>query len=160
MELTIEENKLVEYAKEALIKYNTVRHSRGGVDTLYSFILSDSGKMYDGACYESKLAHLSICAERHVIANMILAESYKAKIKSIIIADPVPEVQEIGTQPCGSCRHQIWVHGNPETGVILMQYILGKKGWTFPKTEKFLIKDLYPYPYEFKEGLWDNFEPK
>lgn len=74
MELTPEEIKLVEYAKEALVRYNTMRHSRGGVDTLYSFILSDSGKIHDGACYESKVAHLSICAERHAIANMILAD--------------------------------------------------------------------------------------
>lgn len=160
MDLTPEEKRLVEYAKEALVKYNTMRHSRGSVDTLYSFILSDSGKIYDGACYESKLAHLSICAERHAIANMILAESYKAKIKSIIVADPVPEVQEKSTPPCGSCRHLIWAHGYPETSVILIQYIMGKKGWTFPKIEKYTIKYFYPYPFEVKEGLWDNFEPK
>jgi len=41
-----------------------------------------------------------------------------------------------------------------------MQYIMGKSGWTFPKLEKHLIKDLYPHPFNPKPGLWDNFQPK
>ncbi len=159
VELTPEEKKLVEYAKEAVIKYNKIRHANGGIDTLYSFLLSDSEKIHDGACYEPNLAHATVCGERHAIANKILQESYKAKIKSIVVADPVPEEQEHGTPPCGTCRHLIWSQGTPETTVILMQYIQGKDGWTFPKIEKYLAKDFYPYPYEPKEGLWDNFQP-
>ena len=89
-----EEEKLVEYVKEAIVKYNKVRHANGGIDTLYSFLLSDSGKMYDGASYEPNIAHASVCGERCAIANMVLQESYKAKIKSIVVADPVPNVQE------------------------------------------------------------------
>lgn len=154
MELIPEEKRLVDYSKETIIKYNKIRHAHDGIDTLYSFLLSDNGKIYDGACYESNLSHASICAERHAIANMILQESYKAKIKSIVIADPVPELQEMSTPPCGTCRHLIWTHGVPETSVILMQYIQGKDGWTFPKIEKCTIKDFYPHPYEPKEGLW------
>lgn len=159
-ELTSDELKLIDYSKEAIVKYNKIRHEKGGIDTLYSFLLSDSGKIHDGACYEPNIAQATVCGERHAIANMILQESYKAKIKSIVVADPVPEVQEHGSPPCGTCRHLIWSHGTPETTVILMQYIQGKDGWTFPKTEKLTAKDLYPYPYEPKEGLWDNFEPK
>jgi hypothetical protein len=97
IKLTPEEKRLVEYTKDAIVRYNTIRHSNGGIDTLYSFLMSDSGKIHDGACYEPN--HASICGERHAIANMILQESYKAKIKSIIGADPVPEVQEHGTPP-------------------------------------------------------------
>jgi len=154
--LTLEEKRLIEYAKEAIVQYNQIRHAHGGIATLYSFLLSDSGKIHDGACYEPNLAHATVCGERHAIANMILQESYKAKIKSIVVADPVPAVQEHGTPPCGTCRHLIWSHGTPATTVILLQYIQGKDGWTFPQLEKYTAQDFYPLPYEPKEGLWDN----
>jgi len=98
--LSPEEDQLVEYAKEAVARYNTIRHATGGIDTLYSFILSDSGMIHDGACYETYLGHASVCGERHAIANMVLRESYAAKIKSIVVADPVPAAQENGTTPC------------------------------------------------------------
>ena|SRR5579859_4507884 len=156
MELSTEEQKLVEHVKKTIAKYNKIRHENGGIDTLYAFILSDKGNLHDGACYEPNIRHATVCGERHAITNMILQESYKAKIKSIVIADPVPDVQEHGTPPCGTCRHLIWSHGTPETSVILLQYIQGKDGWTFPKLEKYTAKDFYPLPYEPKEGLWDN----
>ncbi len=156
-DFTSEEKRLVEYAKEAIVKYNTLRHAKGDIDTLYGFVLSDSGAIYDGACYEPKP---TICGERHAIANMVLQESNKAKIKSILVADPVPDVQEHGTAPCGTCRQIIWQQGTPETSVILLQYIQGKEGWTFPQIEKYAISELYPHPYEPKEGLWDNWQPK
>jgi cytidine deaminase len=159
-EMTADEMKLVEYSKEAIIKYNKIRHSNGGIDTLYAFLLSDRGNIYDGASFEPNIAHASVCAERCAIANMVLQESYKAKIKSIVVADPVPEVQEKSTPPCGTCRHLIWSHGTTDTTVILMQYIQGKNGWTFPKIEKYGIQDFYPFPYEPIEGLWDNWQPK
>ena len=160
LNLTPDEKRLVEYSQEAIVKYNKIRHANGGIDTLYAFVLSDKGKIYDGASYEPNIAHASVCGERCAIANMVLQESYKAKIKSIVVADPVPEVQEYGTPPCGTCRHLIWSHGVPETTVILMQYIQGKEGWTFPKLEKYTIKDFYPLPYEPKDGIWDNWQPK
>jgi cytidine deaminase len=160
IELTFDEKRLVEHAKEAVVRYNQSRHANGGIDTLYSFLLSDSGKIHDGACYEPNPSHAIVCGERHAIANLILQESYKAKIKSIVVADPVPEVQDYGTPPCGTCRHLIWSQGTPETIVILMQYIQGKDGWTFPKLEKYTIKDFYPLPYEPKEELWNNWQPK
>ena len=151
--LTPEEARLVEHAVEAVAKYNSIRHSRGGIDTLYSFILSDSGAIHDGACYEAYLGHAGICGERHAIANMILRESYAAKIESIVVADPVPAVQEEGTPPCGTCRHQIWSHGSPATTVILLQYIRESDGWTFPKQEKYSIGELYPHPSP-NQSLW------
>src|SRR3990167_10089028 len=108
--LTPEEKRLTEYAKEAIVKYNNMRHVNGGIDTLYAFVLSNNGKIHDGASYEPNIAHASVCGERCAIANMVLQESYKVKIKSIVIADPVPEVQEHGTPPCGTCRHLILFH--------------------------------------------------
>jgi cytidine deaminase len=160
MDFTSEEQRLIEYAKEAIVEYNKIRHARGGIDTLYAFLLSDSGKIHDGACYESSLTHATVCGERHAIANMILQESYAARINSIVVADPVPEIQEHSRPPCGTCRHLIWSHGTPETTVILMQYIQRKEGWTFPKLEKYTIKDFYSLPFEEKEGLWDNWQPE
>lgn len=155
MELTLEEQKLVDHAKEAIVKYNTMRHTKGDIDTLYGFVLSDGGEIYDGACYEPKP---TICGERHAIATMVLHESNKAKIKSILVADPVPDVQKSGTPPCGTCRQIIWQQGAPDTTIILLQYIQGKNGYMFPKIEKYTIAELYPHPYEPKEGLWDNWE--
>ncbi len=160
VQLTPEEKKLIEYSKKAIVKYNKIRRANGGMDTLYSFLISDSGRVYDGACFEPNISHATVCGERHAIANMILHESYKAKIKSIVVADPVPEVQKNGTPPCGTCRHLIWSHGTPETTVILMQYVQAKDGWTFPKIEKYTARDFYPHPYEPIEGLWDNWQPK
>lgn len=157
---TPDETKLVEYAKTSVVKYNRIRHQHGGIDTLYSFLLSENGQTYDGASFEPNLAHASVCAERQAIANLILQESYQAKIKSIVVADPVPSIQENSTPPCGTCRHLIWTYGYPDTSVILMQYLQGKTNWTFPKLEKYLIRDLYPHPYEPKPNLWDNFHPK
>ena len=155
IKLTADEKRLVNHAKKAITKYNKMRHKKGSIDTLYSFLMSDSGKIHDGACFEPNIAQATICGERHAIANMVLNEAYQAKIKSIVIADPVPEVQKKSTPPCGTCRHLIWQFGTPQTSVILMQYIQRKKDWIFPKMEKHLIKNLYPYPYEPVEGLWD-----
>lgn len=157
---TSDEEKLVEYAKAGVIKYNQIRHQHGGIDTLYSFLLSENGQYYDGASFEPNLSHASVCAERQAISNLILQESYQAKIKSIVVADPVPSIQDQSTPPCGTCRHLIWTYGYPDTSVILMQYIQGKTDWTFPKLEKYLIKDLYPHPFDPKPDLWDTFQPK
>lgn len=161
IKLTPNEKRLVDYSKKAIVKYNKMRHKKGGIDTLYSFLMSDSGKIYDGACFEPNINHAVVCGERHAITNMIMKESYSAKIKTIVVADPVPKVQKKNTPPCGTCRHLIWACGTPTTTVVLMQYILGKKGWTFPKTQKYTIKELYPHPYEpADQSIWDNFVPQ
>lgn len=157
--LTSDEKRLLAYSKKAVVKNNKMRHKNGGIDTLYSFLVSHSGKIHDGACLETNLAHAVVCAERHAIANMILQESYQAKIKSIVVAAPFPKLQQHGTPPCGTCRHLIGEFGAPGTTVVLLQYIQGQNGWTFPKFEKFAIKELYPLPYQPVEGLWNNYVP-
>ena len=152
--LTPSEKNLVAHAKKAIVKYNKLRKSKGGIDTLYAFVLSGSGKIHDGACLEAKISHATVCGERHAIANMVLGESYKAKIKSVVVADPVPSVQKRSTPPCATCRHLLWEIGTPPTSQLLLQYIQKKNGWVFPKLEKHTIKKLYPYPYEPIEGIW------
>ena len=153
--LSSDEKKLVEHAKKAIIKYNKMRHVKGGIDTLYSFLMTDNGKIYDGACFESNLDQAIICGERHAIANMIMGEGYKTKIKSIVVADPVPKVQEKDTTPCSICRHLIQEFGTPETSVICMQYVQEKNNWIFPKMNKYSLKELNQHPYDPNESLWD-----
>ena len=153
-DLTQNELLLVDHAKQAIVRYNKQRHARGGKDTLYSFLLSESGNIYDGAAFEPKISHAVVCGERHAIATLVMNEAYESKITSIIVADPVPSVQKNFTPPCGTCRHLIWQFGSPDTSVILMQYIQGLDDWTFPLMKKLTIEALYPYPYEPVEGLW------
>lgn len=144
---TSDEKKLIDHAKKAVVRYNRLRKQKAGIDTLYAFVMSDSGKIYDGACLETNLSHTNICGERHAIANMILKETYKAKVKIVVVADPVPRLQKHDSTPCGTCRHLIREFGKPDTTVICMQYIQRKKDWIFPKIEKHKIKELYPRPY-------------
>lgn len=142
-----DEKKLIEYAQKSVVKYNRLRKAKRGIDTLYAFVMSNSGKIYDGACFETSISGGVICGERHAIANMILAESYQAKVKLIVVADPVPRVQKSSSTPCGVCRHVIWEKSTSETTIICMQYIQQKNSWIFPKIEKYKIKDIYPRPY-------------
>lgn len=70
IDLTSEEKRLLEYAKEAIVKYNKIRHANDGIDTLYSFLLPDSGTIHDGACYEPNLAHAhGMRNESELLAN-------------------------------------------------------------------------------------------
>ncbi len=158
-ELTTTEQALLEHAKAGVARYNTRRHARGGIDTLYAFLVTTEGNRYDGAAFEPNLAHATVCGERHALANMVMNEGYGSKIASIVIADPVPTQQVRGTPPCGTCRHLIWQFGTPQTSVLLVQYIQHQDedaalSWTFPRIEKHLIRDLYPYPYEPNPDLW------
>lgn len=153
------ENKLLEYSKTQIKKYNTQRLARRGQDTLYSFLITEEGAIYDGAAFEPFVAQATVCGERHAIANMVMNEAYKTKIESIVIADPVPRLQPHGTFPCGTCREIISQFGKPETSVLLLQYIredLPKEGptWIFPKVERFLMKELYTFPYTPDPNLW------
>lgn len=50
--MTADEIKLVEYSKKAIVKYNKIRHANAGIDTLYVFLLSEAGKVYDGASFK------------------------------------------------------------------------------------------------------------
>ena len=152
MKLTKNEQRLVDHSKKAITKYNSQRKAMGEFDTIYAFVLSDSGKIYDGACLESNSG--SVCAERAAIANMVLNEAYSSKIASIVVFDPVPKVQKESTTPCGTCRVVILECGSPDTTVICGQYIQLKDSWKFvPKMEKYTIKELYPKPYT--KVKWD-----
>jgi len=145
---------LVEHAKTRVVEYNTLRLAVGGIDTLYAFIMSDSGHIYNGACLESNNPLGTVCGERHAIANMVLQESCAAKIKHLVVADPVPRVQLHGTTPCGTCREQISNYSLQGTTVLCMQYIQRSSGWEFPQIDKYPMAELFPYPYQPDPDLW------
>jgi len=147
------EKKLIEHAKEAAVKFNKMRKSKGGIDTLYAFVMSYSGKIYDGASFETTISNGVVCGEMQAIANMVLNESYRAKVKCVAVADPVPKIQKSSSTPCGTCRHVIWERGTHNTTVICIQYMQKKDSWIFPKIEKYKIKNLYPHPYV--QVKWD-----
>ncbi len=153
IQLSKDEQKLVDYGKKSVTKYNKQRHARGGIDTIYAFVLSDSGKIYDGACLESTIS-AGVCAERIAIGTMLTNETYQSKIRVVAIFDPVPKEQEYASTPCGLCRHIIWEYGTPSTTVICNQYIQQNGKWNFlPKFEKYTIEELYPKPYKMVK--WD-----
>ena len=60
------------YAQSAVVSYNTMRHAHGGIDTLYSFVLSEQGAIYDGASYEPDIAHASVCMAARILARVAL----------------------------------------------------------------------------------------
>jgi len=60
VKFTLNEKKLIDHAKKTIVKYNKMRSVKGGVDTLYSFLLSDSGQIYDGACFEPNIGQATI----------------------------------------------------------------------------------------------------
>jgi len=47
-QLTWEEQKIVDRAKEVVIKYNKQRMDKGELATIYAFVMSESGEIYDG----------------------------------------------------------------------------------------------------------------
>src|SRR5688572_3669231 len=72
IQLTFAEQRLLDHAKASVVKYNEQRHARGGIDTLYSFLITAEGALYDGAAFEPSIAHATVCGERHAIANLVL----------------------------------------------------------------------------------------
>lgn len=143
-----DEKKLIGYARNKVLQYCKLRKSKGFCDLFYSFVLSDSGRIYDGAAAESNQPQAGFCAERHAIANMLLAETEKAKIVSILVAGPVPKKSKEAATPCGICRIMIHEFSTSKTSVLCSDFIRKGKGWVvFPKIDKYSIKELYPHPY-------------
>lgn len=149
MEFTSDEKKLIEYARKRILQYCKMRKSKDLYDVIYAFVLSESGKIYEGTPLEVVQPNGSFCAERHAIANMVLAESEKAKIVSIFTAGPVPKRGDNkGSAPCGVCRSVISEFSTPETSIICSEFIKNENDWElFPSMDKYKVKDLYPNAY-------------
>jgi len=142
------EKKLIKYARNKILQYCKMRKSKGLYDIIYAFVLSDSGKIYDGAAAESNQPQAGFCAERHAIGNMLLAETEKAKIISIFVAGPVPKKSKEAITPCGICRIRIHEFSTPKTSIICSEFIRNEKDWQmFPRIDRYYIKEIYPHPY-------------
>ena len=155
-QLTSDETVLLRYAERRVGELNTIRRAAEDIATLYAFVLSEAGLLHDGGCYEGAVAHATICGERHAIANMVLAESYAARIRALVVADPVPSRQPFARRPCGTCRHLIWKHGSVGTSVLLAQYVPGDRESVFESTERYSIAELFPFPEEPPDDLWKS----
>ncbi len=148
MKFTADEERLIEYAKLKVLEYSKLRKSKGLYDTIYAFVLSNAGNFYDGVPLELP-SGVGFCAERHAIANMLLKETEKAKIKSILVASPVPAHLNKPSTPCGACRLAINEFGTNKTTILCAEFIRRENAWEiFPKIWKCKIKDLYPLPWK------------
>jgi cytidine deaminase len=147
---TPEENKLILHAKKRLLQIFKMRKSKNLYDNLISFVLSESGKIYEGCPLECIQPNANCCAERIAIANMVINETEKVKIKCILVADAIPENSSFKpTVPCGVCRSVITEFATKNTFILCTSYIRHKKGWTiFEKIDKYEPNKLYPFPYQ------------
>jgi len=154
LDLTKDEKRLVAYAKKKTLLNCKKRKSNGLCDQLVAFVLSESGKIYDGVCFESELPTTNICGEAHAIANMMMAETKVAKIKSILVTSPFPRETDKGPMPCGKCRHTIHEFGTPKTTVLSGAFVKKGKDWIiFSQLDKYNAFKLYPNPYV--QTKWD-----
>jgi len=145
---TSDEKKLIEHARQRVLEICKRRKSRNLYDTIVAFVLSYSGNIYEGIPLELP-SGIGFCAERHAIANMILEETEKARIKILLLAWPVSESQIKPITPCGACRMAISEFGTNETTILCSEFVRKVDGWEiFPKIWKFKIEDLYPHPWE------------
>lgn len=148
--LTESEEKLVEEAGRRILKNVRKRRNSGLTDVIYSFVLSETGKIYSGKPFESNQPSFNFCAERAAINRMQYEETENSRISAILVAGPVPEDDYPGPMPCGACRHAIFEFGDEGATVIVSSFIREGDGeWNmFPNIRKFSIEELYPEPYE------------
>ena len=155
VEFTDEEKKLIEHAKVAFPKQIALRHSNELFETIYSCIISDSGKIYEGIPFESKIANAAICCERLAIANMRLNETEKARVKAVLVMGPVGKGGLL--TPCGVCRSVIHEYSDGKATVLCAGKYLERSqenfDLLFEDIKKYTIEELYPDAW--KEGTWD-----
>jgi cytidine deaminase len=155
MRLNIDEKKLIEHAKIRVPKLLKLRRKKGVYDTLFAFLMSDSGNIYEGIPLLTDMFNGTIHAETNAIANMRLKETEKAKIRAIFIVSP--EGKGGNLTPCGMCRAIIHQYSSGKATVLCSQAYMLNTDFDFSKLfksiRKFTIKELYPEPWT--EGKWD-----
>ena len=149
-----EEKKLIEFAKQAFPKFIELLRKRGALDTIYSCVISDSGKIYEGKPFESGSPGGTICCERVAIANMTLRETEKARIKAVLVMGPVGKGGKL--TPCGLCRNVIHEYSDVKATVLCAGGYFERSqknfDFLFKKIKKYTINELYPRPWS--EGKW------
>ncbi len=71
-------------------------------------VLTDSGEIYTGCNVENASFGLTVCAERHAIANAVSKEGATPKIQAIAVVAAKGET----CTPCGACRQVIAEFGH------------------------------------------------
>lgn len=131
-ELTAEDLKLIELAKQTAVDFADQTWESDQLSSVGSAVKTKSGQIYTGAnirCPHS--APASICAE-----YTALAQAYAKKdreVETMVSYHFRPESQQVAS-PCGQCREFIRLFGNPW---IIVQTKEGLK--------KILLSDLNPY---------------
>jgi len=155
MKLNEYEKKLVEHAKKRVLQLLKMRRRKGLYDSLYAFVMSDSGKVYEGTFIDTKINGAGTCAERVAIANMLLNETELAKVKHVVVIAPVGKGGNL--TPCAACRGVIDEYSDGKATVICLgAHILSTEpdiSKLFKNIRKFTIRELYPEPWI--EGTWD-----
>ena len=124
------------------------------LDTLVSYAMSESGKIYSGSPVDFLKVSACVHAEMMAIGNLRNEEGDCAKVKCVLNAGPVPADDLECTKPCGICRLFIHESGTAKTTVICTCFVRKRMGWNFfPKMEKYTIGELYPHQYR---DVWEK----
>jgi cytidine deaminase len=75
-------------------------------------VLNEDGTIRSGVNVENASYPLSVCAERHAVAAMVLAGQHR------ILAVAVATEAERPTPPCGGCRQVLFEFGQPDAPVV------------------------------------------
>jgi len=96
-------------------------------------IEAEDGRIFTGCNVENATYGLTICAERVAVFKAI-SEGAR-KFRRIVVAADTAEL----TPPCGACRQILWEFlGDTEVTLVNLQ----------GKSETFLLKDLFPRPFD------------
>ncbi len=138
VELTEDEQRLVEYAKKTLEKHVVVFPSDGERNP-GAFVISDKGNIYHGVAFGGiSDGEQCVHAEVVAIATMCTEEGLKAKVKTLLIMSGSDDRANI---PCGACRHAIYITGYEDP------VILGGN-FSLTKITKQRLSELYPQAYD------------
>lgn len=122
--------RLIQKAEKAKSKsYSPYSNFRVG-----AAIITDKGKIYDGANIESASYGLTICAERTALFNALLHK--EKKFNAIAITSDMNDF----ISPCGACRQVLYEHCGGEMNVIMTNKNLD--------TKIVKLKELLPYSFE------------
>jgi cytidine deaminase len=159
MKLNEYEKKLIEHAKRRVPQLFKMRRKKDVYDTYYAAVISNSGRIYEGVPFCPKIESATICCERVAIANMCLAETEKARIKSVFVFGPVGHKGNL--TPCGVCRAVVNQYSDGKATILCAGGYFERQDTNFEELikkyfRKFTIKELYPEPWTTGEWKYDK----
>jgi len=133
MKLTAPDNKLIEEAKQIIIKSKPVNLI--GTGDVGAALITSKGNIFRGVCI-GFYCGIDSCGEYQAIGAMV--SNGEKEIKSIVAVLYDDETSKYTViPPCGKCREMIWqaCKKNKETEVIISE------------TEKVKLKELLPHAW-------------